>query len=98
MSVIWSFLKSIPSKVWGFVVAAGAVLLLLWSVFQSGRKQAKTEAEIKDLKQDKVNAETITAKVTDDVKIVNEVEKEIHALPTDALADRARKWVRKQPS
>lgn len=98
MIAVWSFLKSIPGKVWGWIVAAAGALLLLWAVFQSGRKQAKTEAEIKDLKQDKVNAETITAKVIDDVKVVNEVEKEIHALPTDALADRARKWVRKQPS
>ena len=78
------------------VLAAGAILLLVTFYFR-GKKQAKTEAKIDKLEEKVAATDAVNKSITDDIKIVTEVEKTVDALPDAAIADRARKWVRKQP-
>lgn len=89
-----NFFLQIWEKIQGFVAMAVGVLVLIWYVFSRGEKKAKTEAEVKDLKEEVIVAKTVAKSITDDAKVVSEIETKIDALPVDDLRDHARKWVR----
>lgn len=89
-----AFFVTLWEKFKGWLFGAAALLLAIWYVFSRGEKKAKAEAEVKDLKEKVVVAETVTKAIQDDIKLVNETKKEVDALPDPAVADRARKWVR----
>lgn len=73
---------------------AVGVLVLIWYVFSRGEKKAKAEAEVKDLKEEVIVAKTITKSITDDAKVVTDIETKVNALPADDVRAHARKWVR----
>lgn len=92
--MILAFLANIWTKFQGWIASAFLVLIMVWYIFTRGKKEAKKEAEIKDLKEEVTVAKTIAKAVTDDAKVVAEVEKTVDALPDHSVAERARKWVR----
>ena len=91
---MWAFVLSIWEKIQGFVAMAVGVLVLIWYVFSRGEKKAKAEAEVKDLKEEVIVAKTITKSITDDAKVVTDIETKVNALPADDVRAHARKWVR----
>ena len=89
-----SFFLQVWEKIQGFVAMAVGVLVLIWYVFSRGEKKAKDKAATEKLEDKVIAAETVAKSITDDVKIVTEIEKKIDALPADDLRAHARKWVR----
>lgn len=89
-----SFFLQIWEKIQGFVAMAVGVLVLIWYVFSRGEKKAKDKAATEKLEDKVIVAETIAKSVTDDAKVVTEIEKKVDALPDSAVATAARRWVR----
>jgi hypothetical protein len=89
-----AFLFGIWNKIQGFVAMAAGALILIWYVFSRGEKKAKAEAEVKELKEEVIVANTITKSITDDAKVVAEIETKVDALPIDDVRAHARKWMR----
>jgi hypothetical protein len=52
VSVIWDLLSGLVPNLWGYVAAAGAAVLGILGVYFKGRKDAKTKAENKAMKED----------------------------------------------
>ncbi len=50
MSVIWDLLSGLVPNLWGYVAAAGAAVLGALGLYLKGRKDAKTKADLRDLK------------------------------------------------
>jgi hypothetical protein len=92
-----AFFSAIWSKIQGFVAMAVGALVLVWYVFSRGEKKAKAEAKVKELKEEVIVANTITKSITDDAKVVADIETKVDALPIDDVRDHARKWVRHTP-
>lgn len=98
MTVIWGFLKALPTKLWGYLAMAGGLFLALayfyFSTKNKGKTEAETKAKIEDLTEKVVAHEKITHEIVEDIRVVNEIESEINALPPSDVAVRAGKWVR----
>ena len=89
------FLSTIPSKIWGFICAAVAVALLIWSVFRSGKKQAKAEAKVDAMVRENVALEKVNQTIQDDLKVVTEIRNDVDTRSDSQLTDSADAWVRK---
>lgn len=89
------FLTSIPSKIWGFICAAVAVALLIWSVFRSGKKQAKAEAKTEATIKENVALKEVNQTIQDDLKVVTEIRNDVDTRSDSQLTDSADAWVRK---
>ena len=89
------FLSAIPSKIWGFICSAVAVALLIWSVFRSGKKQAKAEAKVDAMVRENVALEKVNQTIQDDVKVVTEIRNDVQSRDDAQLTDSADAWVRK---
>lgn len=89
------FLSAIPSKIWGFICTAVGVALLIWSVFRSGKKQAKAEAKVDAMVRENAALEKVNKTIQDDLKVVTEIRNDVQARDDTQLADSADAWVRK---
>lgn len=92
---LFKFASAIPAKVWGFICTAVAVLFVIWATFRSGKKQAKIEAKVEDLKEENAQLKEVTKTIQDDLEVVAEVRNDVSSLPSADLSSRADKWVRK---
>lgn len=82
--MIGLFLARIWARAWPYVVAAGAILVGLFAVRQSGKAAGKQEAHIDQLQADKNAREE-----------AREAATEIERLDDDAVRDRARERMRR---
>lgn len=89
------FLSAIPSKIWGFICAAAGVALLIWSVFRSGKKQAKAEAKADAMVRENVALKEVNQTIQDDLKVVTEIRNDVQSRDDAQLTDSADAWVRK---
>lgn len=89
------FLAELPTKIWGFICAAVAVALLIWSAFRSGKKQAKAEAKADATVRENVALKEVNQTIQDDVKVVTEIRTNVQARDDAQFADSADAWVRK---
>ncbi len=89
------FLLGIPTKIWGFICAAAGAALLIWSVFRSGKKQAKAEAKAEAVVRENVALKEVNQTIQDDIRVVTEIRNDVQARDDTQLADSADAWVRK---
>lgn len=98
MTVIFEFLKALPGKLWAYLgVAAGLLAALAYfyvSTKNKGKVEAETKAKVDDLTSKVIAHEKINHEIVEDIRVVNEIESEINALPPSDVAVRAGKWVR----
>lgn len=78
------FLQALWSRVWPYVVAAGAILAGLFAVRQAGKAAGRTEAKIDQLEADASAREK-----------AREAAAKIERLDDDAVRDRARQRMRR---
>ena len=73
----------ILSKLWGYVIAAGAVVLAVLAALFSARRSGEKAVEVK-----------ATEKALEQAKDSNEIDKAVRADTDDALAAELRKYQR----
>lgn len=76
-------LAALWARVQGWLVMAGAVLLVLVGAYAAGGRAARRSAQLDQVRAD----EKIRRKA-------NEIDREVSALGDDAVRDRAHDWVR----
>ena len=79
--MIW--LKGLLSGIWGYIAAAGAVLLAILLALREAKKAGQNEVIAESAKKE-----------IEDVKEAHKVEREIATAKPDAVADRLRKYQR----
>lgn len=78
-----ALLSGLWSKVWGYVVAGGAVLALLAGIYLKGREDAKASIETKQVKKD-----------LSDLKEANKIDETVRSLPESDVDAKLSKWMR----
>jgi len=78
-----TLLSGLWSKVWGYVVAGGAVLALLAGIYLKGREDAKASIEIKQVKKD-----------LSDLKEANKIDENVRSLSESDVDAELSKWMR----
>jgi len=73
----------ILSKLWGYVVALGAVILAVLAALAGARRSGAKAEQVKQ-----------TEKALEQAKESNEIDKAVRATPDDALAAKLRKYSR----
>lgn len=81
--MILTFLTTAWSKVWGYVVAGGAVVALLAGIYLKGREDAKASIEVKQV-----------TKNLNDLQEANKIDETIRNLPDADVDARLSKWMR----
>jgi hypothetical protein len=92
--IFLSFLKQIPTKIWGVVCTVVAGLVLLWALFQKGKSQGKAEAKVEHLEEEVLVLTDVVETIQEEAKVVKEIKEEVNALPAPDLSKRADRWVR----
>lgn len=73
----------ILSRLWGYVIAAGVVVVAVLGALLGARRAGEKAAEVK-----------ATEKALDQAKESNAIDKQIRSVPDDALAAKLRKYTR----
>lgn len=82
MTAILMSLRTISSKVWGYVVAVGAVLAAIVAIYLKGKQDARNDVEREVMAEDLANR-----------KRAEEVRRDVAA--DSGIADELRKWTRR---
>jgi hypothetical protein len=83
MTFILSALSGLWSKVWGYVVAGGAVVALLAGIYIKGRQDAKSSIQIKQVKKD-----------LNDLQGANKIDESVRTLSESDVDAKLSKWMR----
>ena len=85
MTWLLGAVKGVFAGIWGYVAAAGAVLIAILTIYRSGKSSGINEVVVKTKEKEVEN-----------VKTARKVEKKVSALPPDELRKRLHeRWTRK---
>jgi len=79
--MIW--LKGLLSGIWGYIAAAGAVLLAILLALREAKKAGQNEVIAESAKKE-----------IEDVKQANEIDRDVAVSKPDAVAERLRRYQR----
>ena len=86
MTWLLGAVKGVFAGIWGYVAAAGAVLIAILTIYRSGKSSGINEVVVKTKEKEVEN-----------VKTARKVEREIAATPADERRARLlKRWGRKQ--
>lgn len=100
-------LGRVPAQVWGAICTVVLLLVIFWALLAGAKTSGKKEAEAKaavDIAEIETRVandrakrnEVVVESIAEDARVIEEIENEIAKLTDSDIADRARRWVRKQ--